>query len=193
MAKIKANGKSSKNWKKLHIHVKRLTDPQQPVTVKKMVNAMQQVYDAARIRVELETNEPLTHVPELKDLDIGGFGGTPGPACEKVTAEQKQLAGFRKNVPDGEIVIYICRSLTNANAGCAAHPEDKPMAALSALHADIYTMAHEVGHLLGLPHTTVQGKNRLMTNMGTRTLTSNPPPVLIAAEINDMRKSPFLK
>jgi hypothetical protein len=132
-------------------------------------------------------------VPELNDLDIGGLGGTQGPACENVTNEQSQLAGFRKDVPDGEIVIYICRSLTNANAGCAAHPKDKPMATLSAVNADIYTMAHEIGHLLGLKHTSVQGKNRLMTDMGTRTLTSNPLPLLIPSEINDMRESPFLK
>lgn len=193
MPKSKVSAKTFKNWKKLRIHVRRLTDPQKPLTVKKMLQAMQQVYDAARIHVELETNETLTHLPELNDLDIGGLGGTHGPACVNVTGEQKQLAGFRKNVPNGEIVIYICRSLTNTNAGCAAHPDGEPMAAISAVHADAYTMAHEIGHLLGLKHTTVQGKNRLMTDMGTGTLTSNPPPVLTSSEIKEMRKSPLLQ
>src|SRR4030095_2821228 len=177
----------------LNIHIRILTDPQKPLTLRKMLRASREVYDAAGIDINLASNERVTNVHELNDLDIGGLGGTHEPACVKVTDEQNQLAGLRKDVPDGDIVIYICRSLTNANAGCATHPKDKPMAAISATHADPYTMAHEVGHLLGLGHTTVQGENRLMTDLGTATLTSDPPPVLTPSEIDKARKSKFLR
>jgi hypothetical protein len=49
-------------------------------------------------------------------------------------------------------------------------------------------MAHEVGHVLGLAH--VSDNNRLMTGNGTSNIT-NPPPDLIATEVNTMRASPI--
>ena len=47
----------------------------------------------------------------------------------------------------------------------------------------IETAFHELGHVLGLSH--VSNNDRLMTGLGTFNIT-NPPPDLIASEINTM-------
>ncbi len=58
--------------------------------------------------------------------------------------------------------------------------------AVVASYASRYTMAHEVGHVLGLNH--VSDNNRLMTGLGTDNIT-NPPPDLIASEVTTMLAS----
>ena len=60
--------------------------------------------------------------------------------------------------------------------------------AVTASYCSKYTMAHEVGHVLGLAH--VSDNNRLMTGLGTDNIT-NPPPDLLASEITTMLASPY--
>jgi hypothetical protein len=55
-----------------------------------------------------------------------------------------------------------------------------------AQNASIWTLAHEVGHVLGLSH--VDDNNRLMTGNGTTNIT-NPPPDLISTVVIAMRAS----
>jgi hypothetical protein len=55
--------------------------------------------------------------------------------------------------------------------------------AVVAQGATQWTLGHEIGHVLGLFH--VNNNNRLMTGNGTGNIT-NPPPDLIASEINTM-------
>ena len=71
--------------------------------------------------------------------------------------------------------------------GCATHPAGQPGAVI-VQGATQWTMAHEVGHVLGLSH--VNNNDRLMTGNGTSNIT-NPPPDLIASEITTMNSSPF--
>ena len=52
--------------------------------------------------------------------------------------------------------------------------------------ATVWTLGHEVGHVLSLNH--VSDNNRLMTGGGTSNIT-NPPPDLISTEVNAMRAS----
>jgi len=80
--------------------------------------------------------------------------------------------------------------LSDAYGGCAVHPDGKPMAAISARNARLYTLAHEVGHLLGLEHATRDDQSLLMNASGSPNL--KPVPVLTQSEIDKMRKSPFL-
>jgi hypothetical protein len=88
------------------------------------------------------------------------------------------------------VVVYFVRSTVPAYNGCAAHPEGQPGAVVAQI-ATVWTMGHEVGHVLGLPHCdspTARLFNRLMTGGGTSNIT-NPPPDLIATEVNALRSS----
>lgn len=51
-----------------------------------------------------------------------------------------------------------------------------------------WTLAHEVGHVLGLRH--VNDNDRLMTGNGTGNIT-NPPPDLVSSEVGTMGNSPY--
>ncbi len=162
--------------KGIRVHIKILTNPNANLDL--MVDNMQQVYMMSGIRVERGTTEHL-NFPALDDLDVGGcmMGST--------TAEQNQLFANRNNAGSKDIVVYFVRSTVPPYNGCAAYPAGKPGAAV-AQYATVWTMAHEVGHVLGLSH--VNDNNRLMTGNGTANIT-NPPPDLIASEISTMQNS----
>ena len=173
---------------KLKIHVKILRKPRASRSVEKMIKAMNDIYDAAKIDVELASKEVLNAkepgLAALNDLDVGSC------SWNDLTDEQRDLAQFRTGVPHREIVVYVCHSLSDAYGGCAVHPDGKPMAAISARNARLYTLAHEVGHLLGLEHATRDDQSLLMNASGSPNL--KPVPVLTQSEIDKMRKSPFL-
>jgi hypothetical protein len=178
--------------KTMNVHIKILTQPEQP-TIGERFNAMNKVYNSAGIDVNLASTEVLQGVEDLNDLDIGGAGGTNiSPCSGTLTGEQDRLSEFRNGVPGKEVVVYICRHLTNANSGCAAHPESRPMAVITAT-APLYTLAHEIGHLLGLKHPGTKSPVRLMNKGGTSSTAENDPlPILDESEIKKMRESTFL-
>jgi hypothetical protein len=120
-------------------------------------------------------------LPALNDLDVGSC--TMG----NVTSEQTQLFAHRNNAGPNDVVVYFVRSTLPPFNGCAAHPAGEPAAAVAA-GCSAWTMAHEVGHDLGLAH--VNDNNRLMTGNGTDNIT-NPPPDLIASEGTTMLASPY--
>src|SRR5262245_30514085 len=162
----------------VRVHVKILTSP--TISIERMIVAMQQVYESVGIRVHRVSTETL-NLPALNDVDVGSC--TMG----SVTMEQTQLFGNRNNAWGSDVVVYFVRSTVPAFNGCAAFPAGRPGAVVAQV-ATVWTMAHEVGHVLGLPH--VNDNNRLMTGNGTSNIT-NPPPDLIASEKTTMQASPL--
>ena len=162
----------------VRLHIKILTTP--TTSIDRMIVAMQQVYEAVGIRVHRVSDETL-NLPLLNDVDVGTctMGNT--------TAEQNQLFANRNNAWGSDVVVYFVRSTVPAFNGCAAHPAGQPGAVVASV-ASVWTMAHEVGHVLGLSH--VSDNNRLMTGNGTSNIT-NPPPDLISTEVITMRASPI--
>jgi hypothetical protein len=163
------------------VHVKILTQPN--VSIDTMFTSMRQVYNSAGITVNRVTTETLS-LPLLNDVDIG--------ECRsgQTTAEQNQLFANRNSVGTNEVVVYFVRSTSPPANGCAAHPDGRPGAVVTRV-ASQWTMAHEVGHVLGLPHCDTDGPcqlDRLMTGCGTDNIT-NPPPDLIASEVGSMQDS----
>jgi hypothetical protein len=143
-----------------------------------MLANMRVTYATAQIGVKYVSFETL-NLPALNDLDVGGC--TAGSA----TAEQIALFANRNNVTGTDVVVYFVRSTQPPFNGCAAHPAGRPGAAVAS-GASAWTLAHEVGHVLGLSH--VNDNNRLMTGNGTDNIT-NPPPDLVAAESATMLAS----
>jgi Matrixin len=162
----------------VRLHLKVLNTPD--IAINTMIESMREVYETACIRVDVGSNENL-NLPELNDLDIG--------ECRRgvTTAEQGQLFANRNNVGNNDIVVYFVRSTIPPTNGCAAHPAERP-GAVVAQGATQWTLAHEVGHVLGLNH--VDDNNRLMTRNGTGNIT-NPPPDLVNDEVRTMDTSPL--
>jgi hypothetical protein len=163
------------------IHVKILAEPN--VSIDTMFARMRQVFLTAGITVNRLTTERLD-LPLLRDLDVG--------ECQRgeTTDEQEDLFGHRNNVGANELVVYFVRSTNPPLNGCAVHPAGRPGAVVTSV-ASQFTLAHEIGHVLGLPHCDTDDAcllDRLMTGCGTAFIT-NPPPDLIAAEVGTMQGS----
>lgn len=169
------------------VHIKVLTNPTTPIDT--MLNRMREVYSTAGIRVEVVSRENLTDpsFATLNDLDIGECrAGT-------TTSEQNQLFQNRNNVGNNEIVVYFVRSTVPAANGCATHPDGRPGAVIAQI-ASRWTLAHEVGHVLGLSHISGEGPScetpdftRLMTGCGTSNITGTP--TIVHGEIDTMKSS----
>jgi len=159
----------------LRVHVKILTNP--TISIARMFQSMQQVYEAVGIRVHPVSTETL-NLPALNDVDVGTCSGS-------VTAEQTQLFANRNNAWGTDVVVYFVRSTVPSFNGCASFPPGRPGAVVAQI-ASQWTMGHEIGHVLGLRH--VNDNNRLMTGNGTGNIT-NPPPDLVSTEVNTMRAS----
>jgi hypothetical protein len=106
------------------------------------------------------------------------------------TDDQTELFNFRGDAEPDDLVIYFVRTLVPTQAGCAAHPPDKPGAIVSASFANEWTLAHQIGHVLGLDH--VDGVNRLMTRRSTGTIEAAVPEI-VESEVATMMDSQFNK
>jgi Metallo-peptidase family M12 len=156
---------------RLHLHLKVLVEP--TITVDTAVASAKRVFAQAGIDVDVASRRTL-HVPELENVNVTSSCQPPGP----LTADQRKLFDLAGEVgPDG-IAIFFVLATNKATNGCAQHPAGVSGAVITQA-CTRWTMAHEIGHLLGLSH--VQGSNRLMSR-STRRITGGPPE-LDAAEI----------
>jgi hypothetical protein len=162
----------------LRLHIKVLAQPNVPIET--MLTAMRVVYATVGIRVRHLSTEALS-LPALEDLDVGADQFQP------TKAEHIELFTHRNNVANGDIVVYFVRSTNPPLNGTAAHPPGRPGAVVTSVATE-YTLAHEVGHVLGLGH--INDNSRLMTLNGT-TLITKPPPDLAADEASVMQGSEF--
>ena len=161
----------------VRLHVKVLANP--TFTINQMIASMRQVYEPNGIRVELISTENL-NLPALNNLNVV-------PLCPRgsTTAAQNQLFNNRNNAGGNDVVVYCVASTIPPFNGCAAHPAGQP-GAVVAQGCTTWTLAHEVGHVLGLVH--VNDNTRLMTGNGTGLITKIPPD-LVGSEVTTMRNS----
>jgi len=161
---------------RINLHFKILSVPN--IDVDNMLDAMRDVFEPQGFRVDLRSIETLD-LPQFNTVDIGTC------IAGQTTNEQDLLFANRNFVQGQDIVIYFVQATTPPVNGCAAHPAGIPSAVVTSI-ASVWTMAHEVGHILGLNH--VSNNDRLMTGLGTNNIT-NIPPDLINSEIQTMKNS----
>jgi hypothetical protein len=173
---------------RIRLHLKILAQPTVPIAT--MLRSMRRVYGPAGFRVEVASRENLNR-PTLVDVDMHCPGSTTVTCCPfpcaspTLNAEHVSLFNNRNGVRRNELVVYFVRSTAPALNGCCAHPAGRPGVVVASA-ASRWTLAHEVGHVLGLAH--VANNDRLMTGLGTNNIT-NPPPDLIATEVQTMTAS----
>jgi hypothetical protein len=161
----------------VRLHVKIIQQPN--ISIDQMLSNMKLVYSSVGINLVLGSTENLNLPATFLDIDVG--------ACTSgsTTAEQNQLFANRNNVGPTDVVAYFVRSTVPPFNGCASHPAGRPGAVVASI-ASQWTLAHEIGHVLGLNH--VSDNNRLMTGGGTSNIT-NPPPDLVSSEASTMQSS----
>lgn len=134
----------------------------------------------------------LLDLPLLTDLDDG--------PCDNgtVTAESTSLFSNRNNVvASHDIVAYFIRSTNGVSGmlnGCAVSPPGQPGCVVTQ-GASVWTLGHEVGHVLGLSHVDTKTDctkagfvpTRLMTGCGTARIMGVP--ILSEAEMQTMDES----
>jgi hypothetical protein len=174
----------------VHLLVKVVTDGAAPIVPRvpmtQMLRDLAAVYDTIGVGVSFGPQESIEVLlpggGAQVDFDVG--------RCRRgeTTGDQNRLFRSRSNAQDSDVVMYLVRTTLPPFNGCAAHQVGRP-GAIVVQDATRWTMAHELGHVLGLPHVT--SNRNLMTDRGTVTLTGKP--VLTTAQRTTIRKSPFCK
>jgi hypothetical protein len=145
-----------------------------------MIQRMREVYGSVGVNVDVGGIDPL-NLPAFLDVNVGDCNlGEP-------TGTIQELFDFRDGARDREVIVYLVRSTINPFNGCAAHPPDRP-GAVVASQASQWTLAHEVGHVLGLDH--VADNRNLMTGGGTDNII--PPPILTDDQVRIMLSDPLM-
>lgn len=198
---------------RLRLHLKVLTAPS-VVPIETMLERMRAIYGAVGIRVAVSTRETLDAAAlgapvfnALNDMDVAECDGAG------VSAEQMQLFGFDGGVPAGQraddAVVYFVRTATTTSGGtlngCATFPPGRPGVVITSV-ASQWTLAHEVGHMLGLSHIGGENTNcpaatprccstpdrtRLMTGCSTSKIVGTP--TLDAGERATMLANPLAR
>jgi hypothetical protein len=164
------------------LHIRILKDPF--ISIRNMIKFMTDVYSAHGIRPQVIGREEL-NLPDLQILDVG--------TCDHaapLTNEQELLFNERNGAGPLDIVAYFVELTIPPLNGCARFPPGKPGLVVAHMSSR-WTLAHEVGHVLGLDHVADPNDHRsLMTGSGTLEIGSTPP-VLSVPEVNRIRNSPL--
>lgn len=197
---------------RLRLHLKVLTAPS--LAIETMLLRMREIYGAVGIRVAVASRETLDAAAlgapvfnALNDMDVAECDGAG------VSAEQMQLFGFDGGVAPGhrvdEAVVFFVRSATKTSGGtlngCATFPAGRPGVVIAQV-ASQWTLAHELGHMLGLLHIAGENTNcpassplccstpdrtRLMTGCSTSNIIGTP--TLDATERATMLANPLAR
>jgi hypothetical protein len=182
----------------VRLQLKLLQHPK--VSISTMVRSMIIFYRIDSVRVEVVSREDLQGpaFATLLDLDVG-----PCTSNQALAAEQTQLYQNRNNVNNNiDIAVYFVRQVlengTDALNGCAAPTQTTTPSVAIAQIASRWTLAHEVGHKLGLNHIAGEScpppepPTRLMTGCGTGTIITDTP-TLTRTEQDTMLESVLIQ
>jgi hypothetical protein len=152
-------------------------------TIAADVASANRVYDQYDIEMVL-LGTLTAEATALLDLDQPScpLGTTTSP-----TAEETALFRIGRDRFPADMIAYYLRSTNLGVRGCSTFQPGLPGVVVTDT-ATQWTLAHEVGHVLGLAHRN--NTTHLMNN-GTAAITANPP-ILTDADLTTVRGSSFL-
>ncbi len=167
----------------IRLHLRVLVPPS--VGVPTLVSSCEEVFRQANVSIVVKSTIVLNNLSNSDQVTFTAVKVFNNCKSASVTREQEALFALAPGVDPADIVMVLVHSTDKAVDGCAQHPAGRPGAIVTALCTK-WTMAHEIGHLLGLSH--VRQSSRLMFGSGTIGISADPP-VLDQSEINQLRAS----
>jgi len=178
----------------VHLHI-RIVDPDWLTTrtgvvnglptVDEMIAAMRRVYGGHGVAVVIQSVTVLNLPAHFRDIDTDAD-------------ELDDLFDEHANRPENHAVAFFIRAMKPADNG--AHPPGSDGCLVSAV-ASMWTLAHEIGHAMGLDHADdvelIKGLDcatpgcltkRLMTGCSTSCIVIDPP-LLSSDEVSTMKDS----
>ena len=139
----------------VRLHARLLEQPSR-ATIDEMIHHATMVYAAHGIELIEVSREVLptagTALDRFQTLIVGA-GGRDEPTGDVTELHDTLRTSGRELGIDAattDVVVAFVRTLVPANLGVASHPLEQPGAVLSASLAERWTLAHELGHVLGL-------------------------------------------
>lgn len=170
----------------VRVHLRILVTPRH-TPVQTLVDNIVALYGSYGFDVVIASRTSLVGDDSLAGLHYVDIG-----ECRRSFGATEQQAELFAKVGDGvprtDILACVVRGLIEPKAGCASHPVDRPALVIGGDEAQPWTLAHEVGHVLGLvDHPT--DRNRLM--YWTTAAITDEPPDFRPDEIATMLASPL--
>jgi hypothetical protein len=121
----------------------------------------------------------------FRTVFVGDGGDSPTSDIDELHAALRgDTAGLGVEPEPGDIVVAVVQDIVPAASGSNRHPVEQPGVVLSAALAGPWTLAHQLGHVLGLDDAADPGS--LMFG-GSDPDVGADPPVLSAAEAQTVR------
>jgi hypothetical protein len=158
-----------------------------------MVANMRTVFGTAGIRISEGPRENITVIQAFGTPPQTVFNVGPCNLGQALTADQNRLFANRNNAGPNDIVIYFVSAITTTGGplvGCVVRPSGPP-AAIVVAGAPAWTMAHEVGHVLGLTHITGEHTGCPTTNPQC-CLTADPTRIMTGCNLGAITGTPTL-
>ncbi|MBF6193949.1 matrixin family metalloprotease [Nocardia implantans] len=160
--------------KVVKVHTKVLAPPKRASVDQMLYNAMT-LFAANGVELVGVSQEDLTDPGDLDRFRTLYVGTAAAPTAEVTDLHATFRSPEYESGPGleaSEVLIAVVRDMVPAASGCASHPEAQPGVLLSASLASEWTLAHELGHVLGLGDSA--DSDNLMY-ASTAAITADPP------------------